>query len=686
LQRKIALLFLFVALFMPHLFADPDEEILIKKSRIIMQKAQRAANEGNLEDAVAFYEEAYNTYPKNFFPLWLWGKSLYKVGMFERALEVLERINLDKVNEKGRSEILLMMGNIAVSLESLEEAASEYSKSVKVDKDNLKARVRLALVNQLMGMTSRAEELLFEYDSFEGLPFKETVLAMLVDIQLGNFLRALSTTAELGNYMTPENYVEEDVPFLLSIWKISPIALITFLPLSASGVYAVVYYFILFAILMFVAGRFSEQSALWHDILFLILGTGFMAGTQFLSNDAFFMAAMTDQFSGFDSVWIMPRLLISGHFLALGMLIIFPAFRLLPPEQRPRRYEYYGIWFFCWFFMIFVLTFQSRMAYGPRIAAIVLSALAALFTSLFVPLGRFIIFRIGNLLGFESFLDVNRKKMRGSIGISFTDAKILETRAWGLLENDDFDEVVLTARKVQSSLDKKNFPQLWKTMILALIARENYVDAKKSIDEFLEVFSNSRFIESGQLLKAYLKACLGDYASALKIIRAFSEDRVKSFSPNETAISLLVLGKCDLAYKDNVQAHIDINKAFTIARLPFIKAEALVEVIELDFNMKSKEMIGKLKNKVNEIGGGNKSQKLKKMILSIVEMSDDNSDKAIELAEDAFKLEGKSSRVCAWYGHLLCLAGKTNEAENLLEKMAPESADTARLMAEVTGS
>jgi thioredoxin-like negative regulator of GroEL len=67
-------------------------------------------------------------------------------------------------------------------------------------------------------------------------------------------------------------------------------------------------------------------------------------------------------------------------------------------------------------------------------------------------------------------------------------------------------------------------------------------------------------------------------------------------------------------------------------------------------------------------------------------MSDDNSDKAIELAEDAFKLEGKSSRVCAWYGHLLCLAGKTNEAENLLEKMAPESADTARLMAEVTGS
>jgi tetratricopeptide (TPR) repeat protein len=314
------------------------------------------------------------------------------------------------------------------------------------------------------------------------------------------------------------------------------------------------------------------------------------------------------------------------------------------------------------------------------------SAVLAFLTSFFMPLGRFILFKIGELFGISSFADVDRKQLGKSSSISFTEAKILETKAWKLLESEDWDEVVLTARKVQSNLDKQTFPKLWKTMILALIAREDYIEAQKALGEFLQVFTNNALKESGQLLEAYLKSCLGDYPSALKIIRSFSEDRVKSFAADETALSLLILGRCDLAYKDNVQAHIDLNKSFAIAQLSFLKAEALVEIIELDFKMNSKEMIGKLKAKIVDINGGKKSQSLVKTIQSIVAMSEGNKPKALELALAACEIAVRNSRACAWYGHLLCLEGRQNEAEQLLDKMTPESVDATRLMTEVTSS
>lgn len=687
LRRSFFLLLLFLLIFSQSLQAEEDEKLLFKKSQLLAQKGQKAEESGELEEAVSLYEDAYNAYPKNILPLLLWGKALYRVGMYKRADEVLEKIPIDKLPDKGKSEVYLLQGRIAIASKSLEDAAAAFSRAVKAAKSNHKAVIRLAMVNHMLGMSSRAEELLNNFEGFDELAMKEQSLALLLDLQLGNLGRAFSTCGNMSRFMTDANYPEERAPAMIGLWKIQPLCFIGVMPVALGNFFAAVYYVLLFSALLFLASRLSPATAFWHDLAFVILGPVLMLVTQNLGSKELLMAAMLDQFSNYDSVWIIPRLAISGHFIAIGLFIIFPAFRFLPAEQRPRRFEYYGIWFFCWFFMIFVLAFQSRMeSFGLRLGLMGGGLLMAFIASFFMPLGRFILYKITNLLGISGFAEVDRKDIKSAGGVSFTDAKILEAKALKLLTEDDFDEAVMIARKVLSSHDKKTFPQLWKTMILALIAREDFIEAQKSLNSFHEVYGNSAAKESGQLLEAYLKSCRGDYAGALKIIRGFAEDRIKSFTPDENAISLLILGRCDLFYKENVQAHIDLNKAFGCAKLSFIKAESLVELIELDHNMRSKDSITKWKERVPEIKGGKKSGALKKTILSIAAMSEGETEAALKLAQEAFSIDSRNGRVSAWLGHLLCISGKHNEAEDLLSRMTPDSADANRLMTEVTGA
>ncbi|MDN5279770.1 MAG: hypothetical protein PWR01_3735 [Clostridiales bacterium] len=686
-RRLVFLVFACLFLFCHVGFADNDDDkVLLTKSQLLVQKGKKAEQRGEIEEAVASYEEAYNVYPKNILPLLLWGKALSRIGMYARADELLDKIPLEKLPDAGKSEVFLFKGKIALAMGSLENCAAALSKSVKASKNNISARIRLAMVNQILGLSNRADELLREYDSFEGLPLNELVIAFFTDLQLGNLGRAFSTCGEFSKFMTPSNYPDEQTPFLTLLWKIQPVAFLTFLPLALGGFLGPLYFLILFGALLFLAHRLSEPTAVWHDIVFVLLASVLMIGAQKLCQRDLFIMALSDQFSINDSVWVIPRLLISGNLIAIGLFAIFPAFKFLPDEQRPRRFEYYGIWFFCWFFMIFVLVFQSRISFGIGLVVMVVSALLAFVTTFFMPLGRFILYKIFNLLGFGGFAEVSRKDINSGASVSFTDAKILESKAWKLLEKDDWQEVVLTARKVQANLDKKTFPTLWKALIIALIAREDYIEAGKAITEFVNNFKENSLKESGELLQAYLKTCVGDFAGALKIIRSFSEDSVSGFKPDETALSLLVLGRCDLFYKENVQAHIDLNKAFTIARLPILKAEALVELIELDFNMNSRDSIAKWKIRVNEIHGGPKCDSIKKMILSVAAMAEGNGETAMQLAQEACDTRFRNGKACAWYGHLLCMSGRNNEAENLLEKMTPESVEASRLMTEVTGS
>ncbi|MEW6709950.1 MAG: hypothetical protein AB1403_09040, partial [Candidatus Riflebacteria bacterium] len=272
--KKILALLLLLFFVSQSLQAD-DEKLLIEKSKLLTQKGQKAEERGELEEAVSCYEDAYNAYPKNILPLLLWGKALYRVGMYSRADEVLEKIPVEKLPDNGKAEVFLLQGRIAIANEKLEDAAAAFSRAVKAAPANQKARVRLALVNQMLGMSNRADELLMDFEHSGALPVRELVISLLADLQLGNLGRAHNACSELSRFMVDANYPDEQPPALLGLWKIAPLCLIASFPLALGNIFAVIYYLILFSALMFLASRLSPPTAVWHDLLFV-------AGTVFL--------------------------------------------------------------------------------------------------------------------------------------------------------------------------------------------------------------------------------------------------------------------------------------------------------------------------------------------------------------------------------------------------------------------
>ncbi len=665
-----------------------DGAILLKKSQLLVQKGVRAEERGEFEDAALLYEEALDVYPKNMMPLLRLGKLLARIGMYEKAAERLQAIPLDQLPKAGRSEIHSLFGQIAIARGSLEEAGAAYRKAIEANKENVIALVRKIIVERLLGFSTSQENLdyFMGYDTFKGLPYNDLQLAFYLDMEMWNFARAYNTCEVMGQQMSAIASAEGGDSFVGRFVNSAPVAFVLALPLCVQGLIGAIYYFVLFGALVFLATVLSAPTAIWHNFFYVFAASAFLLAAQHLGYRDMIVATMQSDFSAFDSVWIIPKLLIAGHFVALALFAVFPAFRILPPEQRPLRYELFGIWFFCWFFMIFVLVFQSRLGFATRAVYMGASGVMALLTMLIMPLGRFVIFNVASVAGFSGVVSVDRKNIQKDGSISFTDAKILESQAIKGLEKDAFEEVVLTGRKVLGSLDRKTFVVLWRSMILAMICREDYVEAHRNINEYIETFKGTSQLESGQLLDAYLRCRKGDFATAVVIIRGFSEKRAKMFSNDETALCLLILGCCGMAFKEYVQAHIDLGKAINCAKLPFLKAEILTELAELDFMMNAKEALAKWKARVGELNGGEKTTSLKKVILSIVAFSEGAREDAMKLAAEACKSRARNGRACAWYGHLLCLEGRHSEAEELLSNMTPESFDATRLMNETTGT
>ncbi|NCB38399.1 MAG: tetratricopeptide repeat protein, partial [Erysipelotrichia bacterium] len=102
----VCLFFLFL---LSSVFGADDENSLLKRSQLLVQKGEKAEERGNIEDAVASYEEAYNLYPKNIMPLLSWGRALSRIGMHKRAAELLEKIPVDKLPSTGQSEVHLLL-------------------------------------------------------------------------------------------------------------------------------------------------------------------------------------------------------------------------------------------------------------------------------------------------------------------------------------------------------------------------------------------------------------------------------------------------------------------------------------------------------------------------------------------------------------------------------------------------
>ncbi|MDD3000052.1 MAG: hypothetical protein PHV05_13395, partial [Candidatus Riflebacteria bacterium] len=183
----VCLFFLFL---LSSVFGADDENSLLKRSQLLVQKGEKAEERGNIEDAVASYEEAYSLYPKNIMPLLLWGRALSRIGMHKRAAELLEKIPVDKLPSTGQSEVHLLLSRIALAGGNLERSAALVSKSLSASSENMVARLRLAAMNRIFGFNARAEELLASDTDAPLLPGSELALAVLLSFNDGRLLRA----------------------------------------------------------------------------------------------------------------------------------------------------------------------------------------------------------------------------------------------------------------------------------------------------------------------------------------------------------------------------------------------------------------------------------------------------------------------------------------------------------------
>ncbi len=516
-----------------------------------------------------------------------------------------------------------------------------------------------------------------------GLSHRDRVTVFLLDLGHANFLRAWELSGELAGYRPPVTADDEEPGWLdwVLSWHIP--FFVTALPLGLGGLPGAVYLLLLLAGLWFLAGRLTPEGGPGLGLLFTGLAAGHVGVAWWLGIDGVRLALLRDTFSLFDPVWVLPRLVSASHLITMALYLIFPLFLRLPEALRPQKRELFAIWFFCWWFMTFVLVFQSRLGGEIRWPLMAVSlGLTGLF-ALAMPLGRYLFFLVGSHLGWKGGGLVSpATATKGAIG--FTDAKILETNAQKHFELDEFDQAVALSRKLLSGTDRKGFPGCWLLLIRSLIEREDLVEAERSLKDFLTTFQKSSVLASGQLLSAWYKSLTGDHAGALSLIKSIPEERIQGFSANEAALSLLVLGRCNMAFNQPVQAHIDLSKALSFVRHPLTAAQILCELAELDTTMNRLEWSLKWLEQAASLKGGKKTQSLGKVIESMVVQLQGQTEQALTLARIACQACGKNGRAWAWQGHLLCRLGRQDEAEPLLEMMAPGSADAEKLMTEIT--
>ena len=100
--------------------------------------------------------------------------------------------------------------------------------------------------------------------------------------------------------------------------------------------------------------------------------------------------------------------------------------------------------------------------------------------------------------------------------------------------------------------------------------------------------------------------------------------------------------------------------------------------------MNAKQAMQKWKTMVGTMKGGGKSSSYINTIVSMVAFSEGKNEEAFKLASECLKDKHHNGKAIGWYGHLLCLEGKPNEAEELLSRMTAGSYTADCLMTEVT--
>ena len=650
--------------------------------QILLQKGLKAEKNGILEEAVASYEEAYE-YSKNVQPLLNIAILYSNNNNPDLAEKSLNRIPLDKLPDMGKAEVLFIKGKVHIAKKEFEVAANNFLQALSLNSQKNSAKVRLAMINLLLGMTTRAEELLANEESFSeenGYTFDDLRMCLAIDMHNANFGRAYNTCEIIGKKNIDNN---PGAGFMELLTNQPFFMFICFLPLLLGRVLAIFYFLLLFIALGFIASALGKKTSFWHIFIFVVVGVGLLSFSQIYCISDVYKALLSGDGYIYDGIWITPKMIIASHLIALSLFLIFPCFRLLKENMRPASYELLGLWLFCFFFGIFVLTFQSNMEVMPRFVFIMIGLFFSLLSALIMPFGKLMLYKLSQAAGisFGGKID-NANIAEGNL--SFTDVKILETKMWTFINNGEISSAIALGKKVLNNENQKSYPTFWQAMIFAQICNEEYELASRNINEYYQVFQGTSYYEIGQVWEALLKTEKGDFPIAYKIVNSISADRAKSMSANEVAVSLLILARCCLNVKDNVQAHINYNKALNCSKSLLIKMIVLTEIAELDCKMNAKQAMQKWKSMVEGIKGSGKCISYINTVSSMVAFSEGKKDEAFKLASEGLKEKHRNGKAIGWYGHLLCLEGKPNEAEELLSRMTAGSYTAECLMTEVT--
>lgn len=651
--------------------------------QLLLQKGLKAEKNGNLDDAVASYEEAYE-HSNNVQPLLNIAILYSNNNNPDLAEKSLNRIPIDKLPDLGKAEVLYIKGKVHIAKREYELAANDFSQCLGLNANKNSARVKLAMINQLLGITSRAEELLGDKDDTfskgNGYSFEDLRMCLAIDMHNANFGRAYNTCEIIGKRNIDLN---PNAGFFELLTNQPLFMFVSFIPLFLGRTLSVFYFILLFTALGFIASALGKKTSFWHILLFVVVGVSLLIFSQIYCIGDVYKALLSGDGYIYDGIWITPKMIIASHLIALALFLIFPCFRLLKENMRPASYELLGLWLFCFFFGIFVLTFQSNMEVMPRFVFIMIGLFCSLISALIMPFGKLMLYKFAQKVGISFGGKIDKNDLNDG-DLSFTDIKILETKMRKFINDGEISSAIALGKKVLNSENQKSFPSFWQAMIFAQICNEEYEQASRNINEYYQVFQGTNSYEIGQISEALLKTEKGDFATAYKIVNSISAERAKSLSADEVAISLLVLARCCLNVKDNVQAHINFNKALNCTKSLLIKLIVLTDIAELDCKMNAKQAMQKWKTMVEGLKGSGKCASYINTVNSMVAFTEGKKEEAFKVASECLKEKHRCGKAVAWYGHLLCLEGKQSEAEELLARMTAGSYTAECLMTEVT--
>ncbi|HNW37045.1 MAG TPA: hypothetical protein PKM25_19045, partial [Candidatus Ozemobacteraceae bacterium] len=410
----------------------------------------------------------------------------------------------------------------------------------------------------------------------------------LAQLDLGDALSDASLLSE--ELAAAPVSVEEGTSWSGGILRLAPAYFVIALPFGFSGIPGILYTMLLLGSLAFLASRLAPAASVWGIVVFVMLATAHVAAAWSWGIPPARLALLVDNFSIYDTLWIFPQLLLAMHLMTILLFGVFPLFYLLPEKVRPKRNELFAVWFFCWWFMMSVLVFQGRFDLTVRLPGLLGALALTAFASVWMPLGRLWMYQFAKVTGFSRLMPAFGS---GGDGVSFTDAKLQEAQAASRLEAEEFAGVIEIGRRLFTSHDQAAFPGMWLSLIRAHIEQEDIYEGEKLLKEFQARFGNSSRADEGTLLESLYKSVTGDFAGALKAINMIPDDRARKFAGDEAALSLLVIGRCNVFFNQAIQAHIDWTRALDHARLPLVRAYILVELALQDASMNRREWTDK---------------------------------------------------------------------------------------------